>query len=159
MSTSIFTDDELDDEDPRWLINEQVKGLLMGDGASEDHDAVVALLKTLGLPPGTTSRMHRALCCAERPASAVVKLNLSGTEFESLAAAAPEHIVFEPERNDPRLAELVGVLRLFLEQIEEPPDPNCSCFIAPPCSDCIQHAGLREAFALARDALKKVPEL
>ena len=91
------------------------------------------------------------------PASCM-KLNLSDEELKQIAAA-PGHIVLEPERNDPRLAELVGVLRLFLEQTEEPPDPNCSCFIAPPCSDCIQHAGLREIFALARTALEKVPEL
>lgn len=54
--------DILDDDDPLWLINEQVKGLLEGDGADEDHQDVVAFLRrTTGLPDGTIQRMHRAI--------------------------------------------------------------------------------------------------
>lgn len=58
-------DNELDDDHPLWLVNEQIKGLLEGDGASEDHEDVLAFLGAMGLPEGTVRRMHRALCCAE----------------------------------------------------------------------------------------------
>lgn len=33
----------------------------------------------------------------------------------------------------------------LLECIEEPPDANCSCHVNPPCFDCVDHSGLREA--------------
>jgi len=52
---------ELDDDHPLWLINEQIKGLLEGDGADEDHKAVIAFLRATGLPADTVSRMHHAL--------------------------------------------------------------------------------------------------
>lgn len=58
--------DELDDDHPLWLINAQIKGLLEGDGASEDHEDVLAFLRNTGLPEGTVTRMHRALVGAEQ---------------------------------------------------------------------------------------------
>jgi hypothetical protein len=58
--------DELDDDHPLWLVNEQIKGLLEGEGASEDHEDVLAFLRNTGLPEGTVTRMHRALVCAEQ---------------------------------------------------------------------------------------------
>lgn len=57
---------DLDDEDPRWLVNEQIKGLLEGEGATEDHTDVLAFLRNTGLPDGTVARIHRALVNAER---------------------------------------------------------------------------------------------
>lgn len=56
---------ELDEGSPLWLINEQIKGLLEGDGADEDHQDVLAFLRAAGLPEDTVTRMHRALACAE----------------------------------------------------------------------------------------------
>lgn len=56
-----MTTDTLDDDHPLWLVNEQIKGLLEGDGASEDHDAVIAFLRNTGLPEGTVKRMHEAI--------------------------------------------------------------------------------------------------
>lgn len=53
--------DVLDDEHPLWLINEQIKGLLGGDGAGEDHEDVLTFLRATGLPEGTIGRMHKAL--------------------------------------------------------------------------------------------------
>lgn len=55
------TDDTLDDDHPLWLINEQIKGLLEGHGAGEDHRDVVNFLRTTGLPDGTVNRIHRAI--------------------------------------------------------------------------------------------------
>lgn len=53
--------DTLDDEHPLWLVNEQIKGLLEGEGAGEDHDAVIEFLRKTGLPDDTVARMHYAL--------------------------------------------------------------------------------------------------
>ena len=52
---------ELDDDHPLWLVNEQIKGLLEGCGASEDHEDVLAFLRSTGLPEGTVNRVHRAI--------------------------------------------------------------------------------------------------
>lgn len=61
MSTSSASD-ILDDDDPLWLINEQIKGLLEGDGACEDHQDVLNFLRrSTGLPDGTIRRIHRAI--------------------------------------------------------------------------------------------------
>ena len=51
-------------------------------------------------------------------------------------------------------ADLANALRGFLDAVEEPPPPNCSCHINPPCHDCTEYAHLREVFADARRALK-----
>lgn len=61
-----MANDQLDDEHPLWLVNEQIKGLLEGEGASEDHDNVVNFLLSTGLPRNTVDRVHRALVCADR---------------------------------------------------------------------------------------------
>ena len=52
---------ELDDDHPLWLVNEQIKGLLEGLGAGEDHEDVLAFLRNTGLPEGTVNRVHRAI--------------------------------------------------------------------------------------------------
>ena len=54
-------DDHTDDEDPLWLANECIKGLLEGCGATEDHEAVLSFLRGTGLPANTVRRMHHAL--------------------------------------------------------------------------------------------------
>lgn len=33
------------------------------------------------------------------------------------------------------------------------PDRNCSCHISPPCSDCVDHSGTREALEDAHAAI------
>lgn len=63
MITNEF--DELDDDHPLWLVNEQIKGLLEGQGAGEDHEDVIAFFLKSGLPRGTVDRIHRAIVCAE----------------------------------------------------------------------------------------------
>ena len=51
---------------------------------------------------------------------------------------------------------LLAALELLLERIPEPPDANCSCHISPPCNDCVDYAGEREAFEFAKEAISKV---
>ena len=57
---------ELDDESPLWLVNEQIKGLLEGDGADEDYQDVLTFLRATGLPEDTVTRMLKAIVCAEK---------------------------------------------------------------------------------------------
>ena len=42
----------------------------------------------------------------------------------------------------------------LLDNIEEPPDSNCSCHINLPCSDCVEYGGLREAIKELRELLE-----
>ena len=51
-------------------------------------------------------------------------------------------------------ATLVAAMIYLLENVEEPPDRNCSCHISTPCNDCVVYDGLREALKEARAALK-----
>lgn len=50
------------------------------------------------------------------------------------------------------LAEGVGY-------VEEPPEKNCTCHLAPPCNDCVEHSAVREFFIDARKALAAINEV
>lgn len=52
----------------------------------------------------------------------------------------------------PATSGLVEALRGLME-VTEPPEANCSCHIAPPCSDCVDYAAVREAHEVARAAI------
>ena len=56
------------------------------------------------------------------------------------------------------LARKDGALQELLDATEEPPAPNCSCHISPPCRDCIDFAHIREAITTARAAIKPAKE-
>lgn len=51
----------LDDDHPLWCVNEQIKDILDGLGATTDHKGVRNFLLSTGLPEGTVHRMHVAL--------------------------------------------------------------------------------------------------
>ena len=55
------TPDELDDDHPLCCINSQIDGLLQGQGASEDHEDVIAFFLKTGLPRSTVNRIHHAI--------------------------------------------------------------------------------------------------
>ncbi len=46
-----------------------------------------------------------------------------------------------------------------VEYVEEPPEKNCSCHLAPPCNDCVEHSAVREFFSDARTALAAIDSL
>lgn len=51
-------------------------------------------------------------------------------------------------------------LRIWGEALDEniyPPDSNCSCHISPPCSDCVENGGAREAKAGWAEAKETKP--
>lgn len=47
-----------------------------------------------------------------------------------------------------------SALLIFMERVAEPEDSNCSCHISPPCNDCVENSGLREAFEIAKNAVE-----
>ena len=55
--------DELDEDSPLWLVNEQIKGLLEGLGADEDHKDVLNFFMDTGLPNSTAKQIHQAIAC------------------------------------------------------------------------------------------------
>ena len=56
----------LDEDHPLWCVNEQIKGLLLGYGATEDREMVIDFLRETGLPRGTVSRLITAITCSEK---------------------------------------------------------------------------------------------
>jgi hypothetical protein len=54
--------------------------------------------------------------------------------------------------------ELLTALIELVEMSEEPPERNCSCHINPPCRDCVNYSGIREALECARKAIAKAQE-
>jgi len=49
--------------------------------------------------------------------------------------------------------QLAAAIELLLERIDHPPAANCSCHLSPPCGDCTDYGGLREAIQEAEAAL------
>lgn len=70
---------------------------------------------------------------------------------EFIAAANPAAVLELIQQCD----ELLAALELFMERVDEPPEANCSCHISPPCNDCVENWGLREAFSYAKEAIAK----
>lgn len=64
----------------------------------------------------------------------------------------------EQERDALRsqLDRVTWALEHLLERGIAPPDRNCSCHISPPCNDCVEWSGLREAVEHAESALAAV---
>lgn len=52
--------------------------------------------------------------------------------------------------------ELLEALVGLSEVIDEPPERNCSCNISPPCNDCVEYSGVRDALNVARSAIASV---
>lgn len=69
--------------------------------------------------------------------------------WNALRAAAPQ----------PECVERENGLRSHLESLLElidVPEANCSCHVAPPCGDCVEHGAMREAVVAARIALEEL---
>lgn len=49
---------------------------------------------------------------------------------------------------------ILEALKFVLERIEIP-DRDCSCHISPPCNDCVDNSGIREAVEFANNAIAK----
>ena len=66
-----------------------------------------------------------------------------------IAAANPAVILELIRQRDAAL----GGLGLFMDAVDRPPERNCSCHISPPCNDCVENSGLREAFEYAKEII------
>lgn len=78
-------------------------------------------------------------------------LGLKGNERNAayIAAANPAAILALIAERDAAL----GGLGLFMDAVDRPPERNCSCHISPPCNDCVENSGLREAFEYAEEII------
>jgi hypothetical protein len=56
------------------------------------------------------------------------------------------------------LKQALDALKDLLDQTEPPPDKNCSCHIAPPCSDCVDYSGVRYAIEQANKTITAIKE-
>lgn len=52
--------------------------------------------------------------------------------------------------------KLLAALELIMERMDLPPDTDCYCHISPPCHDCVENSGIREAIELAESTLAEV---
>lgn len=59
-----------------------------------------------------------------------------------------------PQYSDEYVNKLIAAIQGLLENIDTPPERNCSCHISPPCNDCVEYGGLREAITFAEEAIK-----
>lgn len=66
-----------------------------------------------------------------------------------IAAANPAAVLELIRQRDAAL----GGLGLFMDAVDRPPERNCSCHISPPCNDCVENSGLREAFEYAEEII------
>ncbi len=72
--------------------------------------------------------------------------------YDRVCREAAAHIIkIEAQRDD-----LLDRFKFLLEVTEQPPEPNCSCHICPPCSDCMDNSGLRAAIKDATESIAKV---
>lgn len=53
-----------------------------------------------------------------------------------------------------KTANLKELMEELLDYIDLPPDKKCSCFISPPCSDCVDYSHLRELLERAKTFIK-----
>lgn len=60
---------------------------------------------------------------------------------------------------DKALKLALEAIKDLLDQTETPPDKNCSCHIAPPCSDCVDYSGVRYAIEQANKAITAIKEV
>jgi len=60
----------------------------------------------------------------------------------------------EVERLKQQCDELLAALKDLLSA-QDIPEPNCSCHIRPPCSDCMNYSGIREYIHYAEQAIAK----
>lgn len=77
-------------------------------------------------------------------------------DLETKLAAACEipaaQVLVIDDRNK-TIKNLKAAIEGLLET-DDTPEPNCSCHISPPCSDCVEYSGRREALEFARRVIK-----
>lgn len=67
---------------------------------------------------------------------------------------SPMYVWVSKDIQETYIADLLNALKGFIDVVEEPPAPNCSCHIAAPCGDCVDNGALREVFENARRVME-----
>lgn len=75
-------------------------------------------------------------------------------QFIALPREQKDRLLWELIKN--RKHMLVAVNNLI--DMIDVPEPNCSCHICPPCSDCVEYGGLRDVIETARGAIAAARE-
>lgn len=57
---------------------------------------------------------------------------------------ADDYVIRKVAKMASEICLLTDLLRQLREETLYPPQPNCSCFISAPCSDCTRHGPMRE---------------
>lgn len=80
-------------------------------------------------------------------------------EFYEILDAKGNRVGTAEEKHDAVLMaeapKLLEALESLLEMTGEPPDWNCTCHLTPPCIDCVDYSGWRNAFKFATSVLAK----
>jgi uncharacterized coiled-coil protein SlyX len=121
-------------------IRERIMRQVLDTSEQQIRDALIRLGWTPHNEEGENAELEQKLATAEKQIS---------IELIDAYQAQQETI----ESLNLRVARLVDALNELTEMVEEPPDRNCSCHISPPCSDCVEYSGLREALQQSRSAL------
>ena len=77
---------------------------------------------------------------------------------ERVANSTNDHLYAPAYGDRAYLLGLVDELTAALENLTEftdVPDANCSCHLTPPCGDCVEYGGIRDALERARVVLVK----
>ena len=84
---------------------------------------------------------------AQKDAEIIEQCRINGMGAEREAS-----LLGQIERQSAALKLASLALSEGVEYVEEPPEKNCSCHLAPPCNDCVEHSAVREFFIDARKA-------
>lgn len=66
-----------------------------------------------------------------------------------------DEMLFAVKREIKNIDILIEALKTFIDN-DTTPEPNCSCHICPPCSDCVEYSSQREIMEYGKNVLKKV---
>ena len=115
-------------------------------------DAEIAAWKNDAINGGNAGYLREV---AEQQAERIKELK---TEFDGCSELLDNaERIMEQQSAALKLASLA--LSEGVEYVEEPPEKNCTCHLAPPCNDCVEHSAVREFFIDARKALAAIDAL
>ena len=110
-----------------------------------DTQALIERLNCLYVWPQSIADTHADILTPRQ----IEKLYEVGNVSEQAVAALTEA--------EAKLAMAREAIELCLGELDAP-EPNCSCHISPPCRDCTDYAGTREAINAARACLAELGE-
>ena len=114
------------------------------------RSAVVDLLEGTLIPGDEPNRNDNGIEWIVRVSAVGLVLDELSAHAERLRAALAE----DQQERDQALAVRYA-LEDLLEVADLAPERNCSCHLSPPCNDCIEWNGLRDAIANARAVIAK----